>query len=59
MKTHEQTEQELDELFEESDWAEHDDYTLADWKYEVMNNDTRQGYRSWLYNRLEQEEDTP
>jgi len=57
MRTHEQIEQELDELFEESDWAEHDDYPLADWRYEVANDDTRQGYRSWLYNQLANEEE--
>lgn len=58
MRTHEEIERELDNLFDGSRgyWSEHPTYPLDDWRYEVANNDTRQGYRDWLYNRLEQEE---
>lgn len=57
MKTHDQIIEELEKTFKESHWAEHPTYPLEDWRYEVANDDTRQGYRDWLYNRLEQEED--
>ena len=43
-------------LLEENSWASHDNYPVEDWQYEVMNNDTRLGYRDWLYNKLSNEE---
>ena len=56
MKFHHDIEKELYAVFYESDWAEHPTYPLADWKYEVANNDTRLGYRDWLYNMIANEE---
>lgn len=53
---HHLIEAELDNLFDENTWAEHDRYPVADWQYEVANGDTRQGYREWLYNKLASEE---
>lgn len=31
-----------------STWEEHVAYPVADWKYEVANDDTRLGYREWV-----------
>ncbi|MFA5378879.1 MAG: hypothetical protein WC455_24210 [Dehalococcoidia bacterium] len=45
----------LDNLFEDP-WAQDVTYPLEDWQYEVANNDTRQGYRDWLYNKYANEE---
>ncbi len=28
-------------------WEEHPEFPLADWKYQIENNDTRQGYQEW------------
>ena len=53
--THEEIEGILDTLFKDDTWAEHSTYPLEDWQYEVVNNDTRQGYRGWLYNKLANE----
>ena len=33
----------------------HEDFPRSDWKYEVENDDTHQGYRDWLISRLEAE----
>ncbi|MCD6056507.1 MAG: hypothetical protein K0Q89_37 [Thermomicrobiales bacterium] len=33
--------------------TEHDDYTLADWQYEVANGDTVLGYTEWVEHKLE------
>lgn len=30
-----------------SHWDDHPDYPVADWKYEVANDDTRQSYAEW------------
>ena len=57
MKSHQNIVDEIEIIFWESDWAEHPTYPLADWKYEVANNDTRLGYRDWLYNMIANEED--
>ncbi len=54
---HELIEMELDSLFKEYPWASHPTYPVADWQYEVANNDTRQGYRGWLYNKIANEEE--
>ena len=37
-------------------WAEYPDYPKADWKYEVENDDTHQGYWEWVENQIEQKE---
>lgn len=55
--SHELIEMELDSLFNNNPWASHPTYPVADWQYEVANNDTRQGYRGWLYNKLANEEE--
>lgn len=34
-------------------WGEHPAYPVVDWKYEVDNGDTRQGYWEWVEGRLE------
>jgi len=33
-------------------WAEHPDYSVDDWQYEVANGDTRQGYWWWVAAQL-------
>lgn len=32
-------------------WKEHPDHPVEDWKYEVINDDTRQGYWEWVHER--------
>lgn len=32
-------------------WAENPDHPIADWQAEVVNDDTRQGYRDWAASR--------
>lgn len=34
-------------------WGEHPGHLVADWQYEVANDDTRLGYWQWVANRLE------
>lgn len=34
-------------------WSENPDYPVEDWKYEVQNNDTRQGYWDWVESQIE------
>ena len=29
-------------------WEEHPVYLVADWKYEIANGDTREGYWEWV-----------
>lgn len=36
-------------------WTEHKDHPLADWRYEVANDDTRESYDEWVVNRIEQD----
>jgi len=38
----------------QSYWEEHPDHPSEDWKYEVSNGDTRQGYWSWVRSKIEQ-----
>lgn len=40
---------------EASHWDEDERFPVADWKYEVANDDTRQSYREWVVSKLEQE----
>jgi len=54
--THDEIESRLEALFGDSPWSEDQKYPLEDWVYEVNNNDTRQGYREWLYNKYANEE---
>lgn len=42
----------LETFFEEDSWASHPDFPVDSWRYEVVNNDTRLGYREYLYNNL-------
>lgn len=30
-------------------WGDHPKYPIEDWRYEIANNDTRQGYWEWVY----------
>jgi hypothetical protein len=36
-----------------SHWDEHPKYPLEDWKYEVVNEDTRLGYWEWVNSKIE------
>ena len=36
-------------------WAEHPRYPSADWRYEIANGDTREGYWEWCSTRAYQE----
>lgn len=36
-------------------WGKYPGYAVSDWKYEVDNDDTRQGYWAWVCSQLEQE----
>jgi len=42
---------------EHGEWGEHPTFPLSDWKYEVENDDTRQGYWSWVASKVEGEAD--
>lgn len=35
-------------------WGEAKDFPIADWQYEVANDDTRRGYWSWVISQREQ-----
>ncbi len=35
-------------------WGQHPEHPVADWQYEVANDDTRLGYWAWVFDRLEQ-----
>jgi len=35
-------------------WSEDPDHPVADWKYEVANDDTRQGYHEWVKQRKDE-----
>ena len=35
-------------------WADHQDYPVSDWQYEVANGDTRLGYWDWVISHVEQ-----
>lgn len=59
MKTHAEIEQELADLFKTTLWASHPRFPVEDWQYEVRNGDTRQGYATWLYNMLANDEGEP
>jgi hypothetical protein len=34
-------------------WGDHPEHPVSDWKYEVANDDTREGYWQWVAGRLE------
>lgn len=36
-------------------WDEDPDWPVDDWKYEVANDDTRQGYHEWVAHNKEME----
>jgi hypothetical protein len=59
MRTHDQIQQEIDDLFKANPWASHPRFPVEDWQYEVRNNDTRQGYATWLYNKFANDEGEP
>ena len=35
-------------------WNEHPDFPSADWRYEVADRETRQGYWEWVKDKIEQ-----
>lgn len=37
-------------------WADHPIYSAEDWRYEVANGDTRQGYWEWVASKEEENE---
>jgi len=37
----------------QSQWDEDDDYSLEDWMYAVLNDETRLGYWEWVSNQRE------
>ena len=43
-----------DDRIVEDYWADHPLYSAADWRYEVANGDTRQGYWEWVSDREEE-----
>lgn len=34
-------------------WGEHPDFPVQDWRYQVINNETRIGYLEWVAAELE------
>lgn len=38
-------------------WSEHHRFPVADWKYEVANDDTRMGYWDWVEHKIETDGD--
>jgi len=42
-----------DGWFPDSHWDDHAGHTPEDWKAEVINDDTRQGYKDWVNSQLE------
>jgi hypothetical protein len=34
-------------------WGAHPEYPVADWQYEVGNDETRLGYWEWVQNEIE------
>lgn len=36
-------------------WAPMDGHPVEDWRSEVANDDTREGYHDWVFNRLTNE----
>ena len=38
-------------------WETLEDCPIEDWRYEVANDDTREGYHDWCINRLANAED--
>lgn len=49
---HYEVETYLEKFFEKDHWPSHPDFPVESWKYEVANDDTRLGYREYLYNNL-------
>jgi len=37
-------------------WDEDEEFPVADWKYAVANDDTRQGYLDWVQSQREMQE---
>ncbi len=36
-------------------WADHPEYSVTDWIYEIRQEDTRQGYIRWVHSRIEED----
>jgi hypothetical protein len=45
----------IDESNPRGYWGEHPKYPVEDWRYQVANNETRQGYWEWCLDLKEQE----
>ena len=43
----------MNEWKPESHWDDHPDHSVEDWKYEIANGNTRQGYVDWVNSSLE------
>ena len=43
---------EYEEDVPDEPWADHEDYPVADWQYEVANGDTRLGYADWRSHKI-------
>lgn len=56
MRTHDEIMQEIDDLFKDTHWASRPRFPVEDWQYEVANGDTRQGYATWLYDKLAEDD---
>ena len=33
-------------------WGDHPAYPVQDWKYQIENNDTREGYWDWVLTQI-------
>ncbi len=38
----------------ESHWSEHPNWAVEDWKYEIADDNTRQGYHEWVRSKIEE-----
>jgi len=43
-----------DEWEPDSHWDNHPEYPVVDWQHEIANGDTRQSYKDWVNNQLEE-----
>ncbi len=40
-------------------WKDHPEHSIEDWKFEVVNGDTRQSYLEWCYHQEELSKELP
>ena len=48
----------IEQFRSQNEWGEHPAYTQDEWRLEVRNKDTINGYWSWVYNRISNREDS-